>query len=116
MDPVRHLICTANGCGSNPSRDAPYVNFVPPDADANTPHVLRFKDVPVDGFWSVTVYKAKGFLRNQLRQLRSIVSVPHVTLKARQLSTSEATERLPTISGPCLAGTTSLAYTGHRPN
>ena len=50
MDPVRHLIGTANGCGGNPSRDALYVNFVPADADANTPQVLRLKDVSVDGF------------------------------------------------------------------
>ena len=30
--------------------------------DDGTPHVLSVAEVPVDGFWSVTVYNADGYL------------------------------------------------------
>ncbi len=29
--------------------------------DGETPHVLTVKDVPVDGFWSITMYNKAGF-------------------------------------------------------
>jgi len=30
--------------------------------DGRTPYVLNVRDAPVDGFWSITVYNAKGFM------------------------------------------------------
>jgi hypothetical protein len=61
VDPVRHLIGTAGGFGGNPESDAIYLNVFPAKNDGNTPYVLKVKDVPVDGFWSVSVYNADGF-------------------------------------------------------
>lgn len=62
LNPIDHLLGTAYGWGGNPREAAIYVNRVPESNDGVTPHVLRVKDVPVDGFWSVTVYNAKGFM------------------------------------------------------
>lgn len=63
VDPVRHLIGTAAGWGGNPDKDATYLNVVPPRNDGNTVYRLDVKDVPVDGFWSVSVYDAAGYYR-----------------------------------------------------
>ncbi|WP_342315947.1 DUF1254 domain-containing protein [Lysobacter sp. FW306-1B-D06B] len=61
VDPVRRLIGLATAWGGNPAKDATYLNFVPAKNDGSTVYHLDVKDVPVDGFWSVTVYNAKGF-------------------------------------------------------
>ena len=61
VDPVRHLIVTATGWGLNPDKDAMYLNVVPSKNDGTTIYKLRVKDVPVDGFWSVSVYNAEGY-------------------------------------------------------
>jgi hypothetical protein len=62
VDPVRHLIGTAMGFGGNPEKDALYLPITPARNDGTTVHRLTVKDVPVDGFWSVIVYNAQGFM------------------------------------------------------
>jgi hypothetical protein len=60
-DPVRHLIGTANAWGGNPEKDALYLTVIPPANDGATVHRLVVGEVPVDGFWSVTVYDKDGY-------------------------------------------------------
>ena len=61
VDPVRHLIGAASAWGGNPEKDALYLNVVPAKNDGKTVYRLDVKDVPVDGFWSISVYNAKGY-------------------------------------------------------
>jgi hypothetical protein len=62
VDPREHLIATAAGWGGNPARDAIYDAVVPEANDGKRVHRLTVKDVPVDGFWSITVYNEAGFM------------------------------------------------------
>jgi len=62
VEPVRHLVGSALLWGSNPEADALYLPFTPGRNDGATVHELMVKDVPVDGFWSIIVYNAKGYL------------------------------------------------------
>ena len=61
VDPIRHLIGAASAWGGNPEKDALYLNVVPARNDGKTIYKLNVKDVPVDGFWSISVYNAKGY-------------------------------------------------------
>jgi hypothetical protein len=61
VDPVRHLIGTAAAWGGNPDEDATYLNVTPAKNDGTTVYTLSVKDVPVDAFWSVSVYNAEGY-------------------------------------------------------
>ncbi|MBH5367280.1 DUF1254 domain-containing protein [Bradyrhizobium glycinis] len=61
-DSVRHLIGAATGWGGNPDRDAMYLTVTPEKNDGSTVYQLQVKDVPVDGFWSVTMYNASGYI------------------------------------------------------
>ncbi len=62
VDPISHLAATAFGWGGNPMRGAMYVSAQPDQNDGKTPYVLTMpKDVPVQAFWSVTVYNKNGF-------------------------------------------------------
>ena len=61
VDPIRHLIGTAMAWGGNPERDATYLNVTPVQNDGQTVYRLTVKDVPVDGFWSISVYNSHGY-------------------------------------------------------
>jgi hypothetical protein len=78
VDPVRHLIVTASGWGANPDRDAMYLNVTPAHNDGNTSYRLRVGDVPVDGFWSISVYDAEGLFRRNDRDAYTLNNVTAV--------------------------------------
>jgi para-nitrobenzyl esterase len=79
VDPAAHLIGTAIGWGGNPPAAAVYNSFYPKQNDGNSVYRLRLKDVPVDGFWSISVYNAKGYFeKNDL----GVYSVNSLTAKA----------------------------------
>lgn len=61
VDPIQRLISAATTWGGNPRKDAIYLNFTPPKNDGNTIYKLNVKDVPVDGFWSISLYNAEGY-------------------------------------------------------
>jgi hypothetical protein len=61
IDPLQRLIGAASAWGANPPKDATYLNFVPARNDGRAVYKMVVKDVPVDGFWSVSLYNAQGF-------------------------------------------------------
>ena len=61
VDPVQRLVSAAATWGGNPRKDAIYLNFTPPRNDGKTVYNLKVKDVPVDGFWSISLYNAAGY-------------------------------------------------------
>lgn len=61
VDPVRYVIGAALGWGANPPKEALYLNVTPAKNDGATVYKLDVKNVPVDGFWSVSLYNAEGY-------------------------------------------------------
>jgi hypothetical protein len=75
VDPVRRIAAAASGWGLNPDRDAIYLNVFPEKNDGRTAYRLAVEDVPIDAFWSVTVYTADGFFQPNALNAYSINSV-----------------------------------------
>lgn len=75
VDPIRHLIGTAAGWGGNPDRDAKYLNVTPARNDGSTIYTLKVGKVPVEAFWSVSVYDAKGYYEKNPYEAYSLNSV-----------------------------------------
>jgi hypothetical protein len=75
VDPVYHLIGTAAGWGGNPEKDATYIGVTPARNDGTTVYRLNVRDVPVDGFWSVSLYNAKGYFEKNPYDAYSINNI-----------------------------------------
>jgi hypothetical protein len=75
VDPIRHLIGAAMGWGGNPDKDAVYLNITPPGNDGVTAYKLVVKAVPVDAFWSVSVYNAEGYYEQNDHDAYTINSI-----------------------------------------
>lgn len=77
VDPVMHLLGAAGGWGGLPEYEATYVSVDEglPVAD----YRLRLKDVPVDAFWSVSLYNAAGYFEPNDLGTNSINSLTAVT-------------------------------------
>jgi hypothetical protein len=76
VDPVRHLIGTAAGWGGLPEQEAYYVN-VNPGLPVRE-YSLTVGDVPVDAFWSISLYDAAGFFEENDRGAYNVNSVTAV--------------------------------------
>jgi hypothetical protein len=75
VDPACHLIGAARGWGGNPARDATYVSGRPAQNDGVIVHRLTVRDVPVDGFWSITVYNRDGYFEPNAQHAWSLNNV-----------------------------------------
>ncbi len=74
VDPVRHLLGTASGWGGLPESEAFYLN-VEPGSGVGEYKIEVPADVPVDAFWSVSLYNASGFFEPNDRNAYSVNSV-----------------------------------------
>ena len=73
VDPVRHLLGTAAGWGGLPESEAYYLNV---DPGLPVGHYrLTVHDVPVDAFWSISLYNAAGYFEPNDRNANSVNSV-----------------------------------------
>jgi hypothetical protein len=73
VNPVRHLISTASGFGGLPEHEAIYLNIEP-----NLPvgaYQLTVNNVPVDAFWSISVYNREGYFQKNEHNAYSVNNI-----------------------------------------
>ena len=73
VDPIKHLLGTASGWGGLPEQEAFYIN-VDPGFPAGE-YKVTVGDVPVDGFWSISVYNADGYFQANDRDAYSVNNI-----------------------------------------
>ena len=78
VDPVHFMIGSASAWGGLPDKDAQYYNIQPNLPVGN--YELTVKDVPVKGFWSISLYNEQGyFQKNDLHaySLNNLTAKPN---------------------------------------
>lgn len=73
VNPVRHLLRSASAWGGFPEHEAMYLNIDPGKPAGQ--YSLTVTEVPVDAFWSITVYNAAGYMEPNTRGVVSVNSV-----------------------------------------
>ena len=113
--PIRHLLASASGWGGLPEQEAYYLNV-----DLGLPvgeYKVTVRDVPVDGFWSISVYNAAGYFEPNDRNAYSVNNITatpdddgSITVHSAAAPTTD-----PTACPSWTAGTTPSACTGPDP-
>lgn len=73
VEPIRHLLMTAAGWGGLPESEAFY--YVESEPRPAGHYTMTFRDVPVDAFWSVSIYNRDGFFEANRYDAYSVNSV-----------------------------------------
>jgi len=95
VDPVGYLTGAAAGWGGNPEYAAIYKGVFPKANDGTTVHRLTVKDVPVDGFWSISVYNAKGFFEKNALGAYSLNNLTRSPIVMAPIACSAEAARTP---------------------
>jgi hypothetical protein len=75
VDPIQRLISAATAWGGNPRKNAIYLNFTPAKNDGKAIYRLAVKNVPVDGFWSISLYNRQGYFEKNSYEAYSLNSI-----------------------------------------
>lgn len=78
VNPVHFMIGTASAWGGLPDKDAVYIN-VQPDLPVGE-YELTVRDVPVKGFWSISLYNEKGYFQENAQNaynLNNLIAKPN---------------------------------------
>ncbi|WP_413557295.1 DUF1214 domain-containing protein [Bdellovibrio sp. HCB209] len=75
VNPVAHLLGTAAGWGGNPKSESIYTSVSPKDNSGKTAYRLTVGDVPVEAFWSISVYNAAGYFEKNKAGAYSVNSL-----------------------------------------
>lgn len=102
VDPIRHLLGTAAGWGGLPESEAFYIN-VDPQLPVGE-YTLTVDDVPVDGFWSISLYNAEGYFEKNDTGAYSVNNITGVrnldgTITVRFGGDVNAPNALPIMAG-----------------
>ena len=73
VDPIRHLVTAAFGWGGLPEYEVVYESRTRPLPVAD--YELTVSEVPVDGFWSISVYNTDGYFEENAYDSYSINNV-----------------------------------------